>query len=133
MGVATTFRLDFAKRKRLTPSASELEFAAILIATGLERLSSAAILFQFLGLARKKCADANWRPSAKRTSSNSGGHLQILSISRSYQLQPARIASARTSNWFAMVPRKRPPASIRRQVAIKVARGRLIATRRRKA
>src|SRR5580704_7408663 len=133
MGIATTFRLAFAKRNKLTPSASELEFVAILIASGLERPSLAAILFQFVPLVRKKCADANWRPSPRRTSSNSGGHLEILSISRSYQLQPARIASARTSNWFAMVPRKRPPASKRRQVAIKVARGRLIATRRRKA
>jgi len=103
-----------------------------LIASGLVLRRSAKTRWQFAGLAPKKCADAILRLPARRTSRTSGGHLEALSVSRSHHAHPARIASARMSNWFAIVPRYRPPAWRRRQVAIKVARSRVLASRRRK-
>src|ERR1700733_6579490 len=47
----------------------------------------------------------------------------MVSISKSYQLQPAETASASWTNWPAIVPRYRPPASRLRHVAIRVALG----------
>ena len=110
MGMAITFFRPRARRNTFTPCVSESHFAAILTTAGCTRARSAATRRKFWGVRWKKCAEAICRPSPSSTSSNSGGHFDEDSISRSYQVQPAAIASARWTSCFAIVPANFPPA-----------------------
>ena len=124
-----------ARRSSLRPSASELEFAAILIASG--RCSPRAWRqhWPICGIGCGKSARMqSGDPHLEEPRASSGGHLDA-----AFNLKVVPAAASpnaprqERATGLQSLPRKRPPASRRRQVAIKVARGAFVASRRRKA